>query len=111
MSIVSLLVTIITQMISSLLGLRGKNLADALQVMMHRINPNIGPDEARQLAGHILTRPVISDSMLSMLPKIWDRVPILKWFRGRSKTASAIRADELLDLVRDVAGGGGGVDP
>ena len=111
MSIVSLLVTIITQMISSLLGLRGKNLSDALQVMMHRINPNIAPDVAQQLAGHILTRPVISDSMLSMSSKIWDKVPILAWFRRRSKTASAIRPDELLDLVRDVAGGVAGIDP
>jgi hypothetical protein len=107
MSIVSLLVTIITQMVSSLLGLRGKNLSDALQVMIRRIDPTIGSDMAQQLAGEVLTRPVISDSMLSMSKKIWDKVPVLSWFRQRSKTASAIRADELHALIKDIAAGAG----
>ena len=41
MSIVSLLITIITQMISSLLGLRGSNLADGLEAMVYRIDPGL----------------------------------------------------------------------
>jgi hypothetical protein len=77
MAIVSLLVMIITQVISSLFGLRGKNLLAALRAMMRGIDPNLPTGTARQLAGYILTRPVISDSMLSMATKFWDKVPIL----------------------------------
>jgi hypothetical protein len=69
MLVVSLLVTIVTQMVSSFLGLRGKNLADALQVMMKKIDPAIDADLAKKLAHEVMTTPVISDSMLSMTPK------------------------------------------
>lgn len=97
MSVVSLLITIITQMISAALGLRGRNLADALAAMMHKIDPQIGgtvKDLAQQLADKVLTRPIISDSMLSMSKK-W---PVM-W-----KRASAIRPDELLEVLKDIAG-------
>jgi hypothetical protein len=107
MAIVSLLVMIITQVISSLFGLRGKNLLAALRAMMRGIDPNLPTGTARQLAGYILTRPVISDSMLSMATKFWDKVPILAWFRQRFKKASAIRADELLELIKRIATRGG----
>jgi len=49
MAIVSLLVMIITQVISSLFGLRGKNLLDGLQAMMRRIDPNLPTGTARPL--------------------------------------------------------------
>jgi hypothetical protein len=111
MSIVSLLVTIITQAISSLLGLRGRNLSDALQAMMRRINPDIDIAAAQQLVGHILTRPVISDSTLSMLSKTWNKWPILAWFRKNAKLASAIRPDELLELIRSLASRGSKSNP
>ena len=77
MSIVSLFVTTITQTISSLLCLRGENLLEALRAMMRRIDPTLGVGTARELAGYILTRPVISDSMLSMSTKVWDKIPVL----------------------------------
>lgn len=97
MLVASLLITIITQMISAALGLRGRNLADALEAMMHKIDPQIGDkvkDLGKQLADKALTCPVISDSTLSMArqwPMVWKR-------------ASAIRPDELLEVLRDIAG-------
>ena len=111
MSIVSLFVTTITQTISSLLCLRGENLLEALRAMMRRIDPTLGVGTARQLAGYILTRPVISDSMLSMSTKVWDKIPVLAWFRQRFKKSSAIRADELLELIRDIAERGSASNP
>ena len=98
MSVVSLLITIITQMISAALGLRGRNLADALGAMMHKIDPDIGSqvkDLAGQLVDKVLTEPVISDSMLRMSRGCWPMV----W-----KRASAIRSDELLRVLKDIAG-------
>jgi len=104
MSVVSLLITSITQMISSVLGLRGGNLVDALQVMIMKLDSSIGQDLAQKLAEEVLTRPVISDSVISMSTKFWDKVPILKALRKRWKVASAIRPDELLGILKDIAG-------
>src|SRR5437016_5323835 len=98
MSVVSVLITIITQMISSTLGLRGKNLADALEAMFLKLDPKLNEQVqglASQIADKVLTQPVISDSMLSISKK-WPAI----W-----KRASAIRPDELLDLLKDTAGG------
>jgi len=102
MLVVSLLITIVTQMVSSLLGLRGKNLADALEVMMVKIAPVIPNDQVRQLVREILTHPVISDSTMSMVTRWWDRLPLLSWLRQRWKMASAIRPDELYDILKAI---------
>src|SRR5664279_3530014 len=102
MSVVSLIITIVTQMVSSLLGLRGKNLADALQVMMLKIAPNIARRSVKDLVQNILTHPVISDSAMSMETRWSDRVPALKWLRQRWKIASAIRPDELYDILKQI---------
>src|SRR6185369_16455765 len=102
MLVVSLLITIVTQMVSSLLGLRGKNLADALEVMMVKIAPVIPNDQVKQLVREILTHPVISGSTMSMVTRRWDRVPILSWLRQRWKMASAIRPDELYDILKAI---------
>jgi hypothetical protein len=105
MLVVSLVITIITQMVSSFLGLRGKNLADALRVMIFKIAPNVTPENAQALAKHVLTHCTISDSAMSMATKWWDRVPVLKWLRQRWKTASAIRPDELYDVLKEMRSG------
>src|SRR5882672_6419258 len=104
MSVVSLLITIITQMVSSFLGLRGRNLADALEAMIHQIDPQIDRKIREALLNRVLTRPIISDSMLSMSEKIWDKVPLLSALRAGWKQASAIRPDELLAILTDIAG-------
>ncbi len=106
MLVVSLLITIVTQMVSSLLALRGKNLADALQVMMNKIAPGIGAAQALGLAHEILTQPVISDSMMSMSEKIWDKVPGLARLRKGWKIGSAIRPDELYEVLKDIRDNG-----
>jgi len=93
MSIVSMLVTILTQVFSSLMGLRGSNLADALVTLFHRIDKSIPKAEAAALADHILTRAHLSDFAQSVNSTKWK----LRW-----KRASAIRADELLDTLRDL---------
>ncbi len=96
-SLVSLLITIVTQMVSAFLGLRGRNLANALEAMLHRLDPQINQEVAslgRELANDVLTRPAISDSMLSM-SRSWP----LAW-----KRASAIRPHELLVMLQSIAG-------
>ena len=106
MSVVSLLITVITQMVSGFLGLRGKNLTDALEAMIHKIDPSITQRSdglATQLANIILTHPVISDSILSMNPNFLDRIPILAPLRRKWRIASAMRPDEFFAILQDLA--------
>jgi hypothetical protein len=96
MSVLSLLITAATQLVSAVLGLRGKNLADALEAMIHKIDPEFDSQVrglSRQLVDHILTHPVISDSALSMSAP-WTTT----W-----KRASAIRSNELYEILQDIA--------
>jgi hypothetical protein len=61
MTVLSLLITIIVQMVSAGLSLRGKNLANALSLTFQTIDPNIGK-HAHSLAAQILRDPIFSDS-------------------------------------------------
>src|SRR5215475_5279207 len=62
MTVLSLLITIIVQMVSAAFSLRGKNLANALAVTFQTIDPNIGK-HAHSLAAQILRDPIFSDSI------------------------------------------------
>jgi len=91
MSLVSLLITVITQWISSALDLRGKNLLSALEAMFRTLRPDLkdaGKNKAFALADAILRHPIISDSSQS----------------GNKRTlASAIRPEELLSIIEKIA--------
>lgn len=115
MALVSLLVTIFTQMISGLAGLRGWCLADALEAMVYKIDPSI-KEQCRDLVDRMLTHPMASDSILPMNqhypipvlgwipglkkwnPSFWQRI-VLRWRR-----ATAIRPEEILALLELHAG-------
>src|SRR5215475_5737282 len=62
MTVLSLLITIIVQMVSAAFSLRGKNLANALALTFQTIDPDIG-DYAHSLAAQILRDPIFSDSI------------------------------------------------
>ncbi len=62
MTVLSLLITILVQMVSAAFSLRGKNLANALALTFQTIDPNIG-QHAHSLAAQILRDPIFSDSM------------------------------------------------
>jgi Ni,Fe-hydrogenase III component G len=103
MSVVSLLITIMTQMMSALLGLRGANLADALVALILKIDPNFDqgfPGLSKNLADEILTHPMTSDSAFSMTK---DRGKLERLFKTW-KRASAIRPEEFLEVARHLAG-------
>src|SRR5437588_8756164 len=105
MAVVSLLITIVTQMVSAGLGLRGKYLAAALEAMIHKIDPTINEQVqglGKQLSQWILTHPILSDSILPMGANGWDDIPLLGWFRRRWRIASAIRPDELFQVLQDI---------
>jgi hypothetical protein len=62
MTVLSLLITIVVQMVSSAFSLRGKNLANALALTFQTIDPKIG-EYAHSLAAQILRDPIFSDSL------------------------------------------------
>src|SRR5438128_4873033 len=62
MTVLSLLITIIVQMVSAAFSLRGKNLANALSLTFQTIDPKIG-EHAHSLAAQILRDPIFSDSI------------------------------------------------
>jgi hypothetical protein len=62
MTVLSLLITLVVQMVSATLSLRGKNLANALALTFQTIDPSIGK-YAHSLAAQILRDPIFSDSV------------------------------------------------
>jgi hypothetical protein len=63
MTVLSLIITIIVQMVSAGFSLRGKNLANALSLTFQTIDPKIG-EQAHSLAAQILRDPIFSDSLM-----------------------------------------------
>src|SRR5215469_2540026 len=86
MTILSLLITIVVQMVSTTLSLRGKNLANALALTFQTIDPKIG-GFAHSLAAQILRDPIFSDSIFR--PK--NRPPVVP----------GEKAQALIDLEKE----------
>lgn len=90
---VSLIVTSLTQLVSSTLGLRGTNLRWGIQTLLAELDPDLAP-HAIEISQKVLRHPLISDSTLSSFQ---TRLV------GRWKLASAIREDELIDILHRLA--------
>ena len=73
MLVVSLLITIVVQMLAAALNLRGVNLAQGLKRTFGVIDPQIDA-QTKQLANYILKGRYLSDSFLPD----W---PIFRWWR------------------------------
>jgi hypothetical protein len=90
---VSLLVTVLVQMASALFGLRGSNLRWGLKTLLANADPQLAT-HAEMIAQKVLHHPLISDSTFSeVLPRLLSR-----W-----RLASAIRKDELVEILRSFA--------
>lgn len=89
MLVVSLLITIVVQMLAAALNLRGRNVAKGLRQSLNAILPGF---EAlgKEFADHILTGPLLSDSSTKWFPKFWRR-------------ASAVRPAEVFDSIHRMA--------
>jgi len=92
MTVLSLLITIVVQMASAALSLRGKNLANALALTFQTIDPKL-QKEAHSLAAQILRDPIFSDS-------VWR--PKNRQLKGNAATqaqAKVERAEKNLRLA------------
>lgn len=96
MTVLSLIITIVVQMVSATFSLRGKNLANALALTFQTIDPKIG-ESAHSLAAQILRDPIFSDSLW----RSKDRVQIVP----DAKTQALIDAEKKLkEAETDLAG-------
>jgi hypothetical protein len=96
---VSLLITILNQMISALLGYRGTNLLWGIKTLLGTIEPNLST-KAEVIATEVLRKPIISDSIFSKFAKDGS---VLGWVTKRWKLASAITPQELVRGLNHVA--------
>src|SRR5207244_1303259 len=85
MTALSLLITILVQMVSAAFSLRGKNLANALALTFQTIDPKIG-EHAHSLANQVLRDPIFSDSL----------------WREKSRPSLDPSAQKLMDAERQL---------
>jgi hypothetical protein len=88
MTVLSLIITILVQMVSAALSLRGKNLANALSLTFQTIDPHIG-EQAHSLAAQILRDPIFSDSIMRAKKRVM--VPL-----ANAATQAVIKAERVL---------------
>jgi hypothetical protein len=89
---VSLVITILTQVVSAALNHRGKNLAWGLQTLFENVDPSLGTlkKQASAVADRVLTHCLISDSWFNKH---------FAWLRR----ATAIRPAELAAILEQIA--------
>ena len=109
MLMISLLITILTQMVSALVNHRGSNLRWGLKTLFQNVDPTLYTElaaNANGLANEVLRHCLISDSWFSgNRVATWFAawVPGLKKLFDRFQLASAIRPRELADILRQIA--------
>ena len=94
---VSLLITVLIQLISGFLGLRGTNLRWGIRTLLS--TADLGT-ETKAIAEAVLHHPLISDSTFSKFAPKWSWLnrSIARW-----KLATAIRKEELINILDKVA--------
>ncbi len=97
----SLMITLLNQMISAFLSYRGSNLRWGIETMLNTLNEGVLGPRAREIANRILTEPIVSDSIFARFGDV--NVPVLGTLLQRWKLASAIGADTLVRTLARVS--------
>ena len=90
---VSLLITTLTQMASAIFALRGSNLKSGIQTLLANVAPELST-HAKSISAKVLDHPLISDSVVSKTST---------WLPKRCHLATALRKDELMDVLKLIA--------
>lgn len=102
---ISLLITLLNQIVSSFLSFRGANLRWGIETMLGTLDPNLAA-QARGIANQILTEPVVSDSILAGLNfGRLMQVPVIGNLIRRWQLASAIGPDTLARVLTNLSAG------
>jgi len=109
MLVISLLITILTQIVSAVVNHRGSNLLWGLKTLFANIDPKQFPNlsaKAEAVSHAVLTHCLISDSWFSgnkVAQSIGRRVPLLAKLFERFQIATAIRPGELREILQHLA--------
>ena len=107
----SLIIMILTQIISTALGLRGSNLLWGLETLFRQLAPGLEAAGLvpRDLAKEILQHELISDSLFSRaenmrlvgpIIRFLNTKPVTRWIMDRWRYATAIRPEELVRVLQ-----------
>ena len=99
---ISLLVTILMQIVSALLNLRGKHLEAGLIALLASVEPTL-KDHAGTIVRQIVTHPLVSDSIFSEHSPVRGTAVIPAQLRTLFQRATAIRLDEFKVLLYGLA--------
>lgn len=108
MLVISLLITILTQMVSAVINHRGSNLKWGLETLFANIDPKQFPNltaHADKVAQAVLTHCLVSDSWFSgnkVAQQLGKFPPLGKLFR-RFQLATAIRPEELTAILKHLS--------
>lgn len=91
---ISLLITILNQMVGALFAYRGRQLKNGIIDLIGTLDPDLAP-QAATIANDVLTHQLVSDS-------IFARV---QWGLKRWKLATSIRPEELTKVLRALSSG------
>ena len=95
---VSMLITVLNQMVTALLGLRGANLRWGIETLLEQVDAGLARD-ARAISDRVLQHPLISDSTWSKTQH-W---PVVGPLVSRWRLASAVKVGELVNVLRKIA--------
>jgi hypothetical protein len=86
---ISMMITLLNQMVASLLAHRGAYLRDGIIDLLTTLDPTL-KDKARRLVTSALTHPLVSDSVFARIP----------FAPTRWRLATAVRSEELSKLLK-----------
>src|SRR5215831_10593403 len=77
----SMIITILTQMLSAFLSLRGSNLLWGVETLFKQLAPNLVAQGIlpKELAQEFLAHGLVSDSSFSRMAKMWVIGPLMSW--------------------------------
>jgi hypothetical protein len=103
---VSLIITILTQIASSLFAHRGTTLRWGLSVLLKQMDPKATPvisARSSDLAEIVLTHPLASDSLFAPAASLGPSSNILGRLVQRWRLANAISASDLVAVLKNIA--------
>lgn len=102
----SLVITLLNQMVSSFLSFRGSNLRWGIGTMLSTLAPNLNAEHVDEIANKILTEQIVSDSIFAKADVNWLNVrPLRPLYQlvVRWKLASAIGPDTLVRVLTNLS--------
>jgi hypothetical protein len=91
----SMVVTVVTQALTTMVNSRGYHLRRGLTDLLQQLDPSIGEDVSKRIATAVLTHPLVSGS----------QIPLLGKFIGRQRLGNVVHRDELTALLMRFAAG------